>query len=226
MKMMDYHEFGARAKATPLRCVALVRHGERPPIEPSDPTFGASLPLSQAGREMAEDCGRRLALSGPPPGEWAFHASSLRRTRLTAQCVADAMGADPAAVRISDEAGIPGIWVLDAAETHRHYFAEGSVPFTERFMRDGRADGYRPIAETVPLALQWLSRGFGARCAFIATHDVFAAVMLRGTGVMAASCSQWIGFLQGCAFFERPDGGWDCEYLVPDKSSWRNTFVQ
>ena len=224
--MIDYEEFGARAKETPLRCVALVRHGERPPIDPTDPTFGANLPLSEAGRRMARECGQALAKAGPPLGEWSFLASVLLRTRITAGCVASAMGADENSVRTSAEASIPGIWIEDQARLFRHYHAEGAVPFTDRFMRDGRAEGYRPIAETTPLAMKWLNRGFGSRCAFIATHDVFAAMLLRGTGAASPTCEHWVAFLQGCAFFERPDGGWDCEYLVPDKEDWRHAFVQ
>ena len=31
----------------------LVRHAERPPLEPGDTTFGATLPITERGREMA-----------------------------------------------------------------------------------------------------------------------------------------------------------------------------
>ena len=150
----------------------------------------------------------------------------MRRTMMTAECVASGMCANTAAVRVSPEAGVPGIWMLDPLETHRRYRAEGMVSFTDRFMRDGQADGYRPITDTVEAARKWLGRGFGARCAFVATHDVFAAVLLRGFGDMQASSAQWVGFLQGCAFFERSGGGWDVEYIVPDKSDWVYAVIQ
>ena len=227
MKLIDYRELGARAAATGGRCAVLVRHGERPPIDPADPTFGENLPITESGREMALACGRALAASGLPPDEWGFLCSRLLRTRLTAAAIAEGMGAAGGGVRVSPEASIPGLWIEDVAETHRHYYAEGSVPFTERLLRDGRAEGYRPIAESTRLALDWLSGDpAGKRLTVVCTHDVFAACVLRGFGDESVSCENWVGFLQGVALFETPGGGWECERLVPDKADWRRAFFQ
>ena len=229
--MIAYEEFAARAARSSGRCFALVRHGRRPAIAEDDPTFGENLPLTEDGRAMALACGRALR-GGPPPSEWAFLASRLLRTRLTAAFVAEGLGAEGAVVRTSDEASIPppgisGIWVEDVRETFRHYEAEGSVPFTDRFFSTGRAEGYRPIAESTERALAWL-RGadFGARCVLVCTHDVFLAALLQGLAVKRSSTADWVGFLQGCALFERPDGAFDAAFLVPDKTAWRNAFVQ
>lgn len=224
--MIDYEDFGRLARTSSMRCVAFVRHGERPRIPEDDPTFGENLPLSPAGERMARECGEALRRFGPPVSEWVFLASRLLRTRLTAAAVASAMGAYPDCVRVSPEASIPGLFVEDQAETHRHYFAEGSVPFTERFFRDGRAEGYRPMAETVRLTMDWIRRGLGARCAFVASHDVFAGILLQGLGVARVDCAHWVGFLQGCALFEREDGSWQADWIVPDKSAPAAVFVQ
>lgn len=225
--MIDYGELGERAAAAKGRCAVLVRHGERPPIDPADPTFGENLPITAAGREMALACGRALAACGPAPGEWGFLSSHLLRTRLTAAAVAEGMGAESAAVRVAPEAGIPGLWIEDVAETHRHYYAEGSVPFTTRLLRDGRAEGYRPVAESTRLALGWLAGDpAGTRLTIVCTHDVFVACVLRGLGETRVDCTRWVGFLQGAALFEKPDGGWDCEWLVPDKNDWERPFFQ
>ena len=224
--MIDYEGFAALAKETAGRCILLARHGRRPRIAEADPTFGENLPITDDGREMALACGRALR-AGPPAGEWAFWASRLRRTRLTAACVAEGLGVPDAPVGVSVEASIPGLWIEDVAETHRHYFAEGSVPFTNRLLRDGRAEGYRPIAESTRLTLEWASTfDFGARIVFVATHDVFLACLLQGLGVGRFSSDDWVGFLQGCALFQRPDGSWRAEYCVPDLANWRNTFIQ
>ena len=226
--MIDYSEFGRRAAASPaLRCAALVRHGERPPIDPADPTFGENLPITAAGRALALGCGRVLAGSGPAAGEWGFLSSRLLRTRLTARAVAEGMGVPDAPAATSAEASLPGLWVEDMAETHRHYYAEGSVPFTTRFLDDGRAEGYRPIAESTRLALDWLaSDPAGTRLTLVCTHDIFVACMLRGLGERRVDCGHWVGFLQGIALFEKPGGGWDAEWLVPDKSDWTTPFYQ
>lgn len=225
--MIDYAEFGRLASASTLRCAALVRHGERPPIDPADPTFGENLPITEKGRALALSCGRALASTGPAPDEWGFLASRLLRTRLTARAIAEGMGVPDAEVPTSVEASIPGLWVADVAETHRHYYAEGSVPFTTRLLEDGRADGYRPVAESTRLALDWIaSDPAGRRRTIVCTHDVFIACMLRGLGEKRVDCTRWVGFLQGIALFERPGGGWDFEWLVPDKSDWETPFFQ
>ena len=225
--MIDYGEFAARAAAPGAgRCVILARHGRRPALSDDDPTFGENLPITEDGRAMALACGRSLR-AGPPPGEWAFLASRLLRTRLTAAAVAEGLGAAGARVAVSEEASIPGLWVEDQALAHSHYLSEGPVRFNDRLVSGGLAEGYRPIPESTRLCMEWISGAdFGARCAFIATHDVFLACLLTGLGVGRFSCARWVGFLQGCALFERPGGGWDAEYLVPDKAAWRHSFVQ
>ena len=65
-----------------------------------------------------------------------------------------------------------------------------------------------------------------ARCALVVTHDIFVAPFLQELGAGEFRSTHWIGFLQGAALFERPDGSWDVDYCVPDKSRWQNLFLQ
>ncbi len=224
--MIDYVQFSHRCRRTPGRAFLLVRHGERPAIDPSDPTFGRDLPITEAGRELALSCGRALRDSGPA-ADWAFLSSHYRRTRLTAAAVAEGMGAAPESVRVSDAMGIPGIYVADSDAVCAHQEAEGAGPYSDRMLRDGRAEGMRPIADIVDALLAWC-RGeeFGARRVFAATHDIFLACVLTGLGCARISSAHWVGFLQGVALFERADGGFDAEYCVPDRNSFENVFVQ
>ena len=226
--MIDWKECAARAAAPGAgRCVLMVRHAERPPIEENDATYGENLGLTDAGRAMALGCGRDVAAAGRP-ADWAFHASRYRRTTLTAATVAEGMGRAGAPVVPSEEASLPGLWVSDMAETHRSYRKWGTAEFTDMFMRGEAIGGYLPIPESTRLAMEWIDKtDLGARCAVVATHDVFLAALLNGLGKGPFdSRTRWVGFLQGCALFERPGGGWDADYVVPDKSAWRNTFLQ
>ena len=61
----------------------LIRHAERPPLDPSDPTFGASLSLTERGWRMARKFGAMLANTVQPESV-AFHASGTFRTLQTA----------------------------------------------------------------------------------------------------------------------------------------------
>ena len=112
-------------------------------------------------------------------------------------------------------------------ETHRSYRRYGTAEFTDMFMRGEALGGYLPIPESTRLAMDWIDGAdFGSRCAIVVTHDIFLAALMRGLGVFPFESASWVGFLQGCALFERPGGGWDAEYVVPDKTAWRNTFLQ
>lgn len=225
--MIDWLEAAARAAGPGARrCVLLVRHGERPPIEEGDPTYGENLGLTPAGRELALACGRDIAAAGRP-ADWAFHASRYRRTMLTAATVAEGMGRAGAPVAESEEVSLPGLWVTDMPETYRSYRRYGTAAFTDMFMRGEATGGYRTIPESTRLAMDWIRRAdFGARCALVVTHDIFVAPFLQELGAGEFRSTHWIGFLQGTALFERPDGAWDVDYCVPDKAHWRNRFLQ
>ena len=146
---------------------------------------------------------------------------------LTAAMVAEGMGRAGAPVAESDEVSLPGLWIEDMPETHRSYRRYGTAEFTDMFMRGEALGGYLPIPESTRLAMDWIDGAdFGSRCAVVVTHDIFLAALMRGLGVFPFESASWVGFLQGCALFERPGGGWDAEYVVPDKTAWRNTFLQ
>lgn len=214
--MIDYTQFARRAADTPGRCVLLARHGERPSLDPHDPTFGADLPLTDAGRAMAFACGRALRPAGAP-AEWTFLSSALRRTRLTAAAVAEGLGANPDAVSIAPEMGIPGLYVSDPEALAIYQEAEGGAAYSDRLLRDGVAEGMRPIADIARDVLAWLrASDFGTRLVFAATHDIFLACVLAGLNLANVTSKRWVHYLQGVAFFERPDGSFDTAYCVPD----------
>ena len=223
--MMDYADFATCARARSGRAVILARHGERPPIDPDDPTFGRTLPLTPVGEALARACGRALRTAGAP-ADWTFGASSLRRTLLTAEYVAEEIGAPHGAAAVCPEVGIPGLWVEDAAVVHAAQLRLGVRVYHDRQMREGRAEGFWTIAQCTRNVLQWLSGGAVAtRLAFFSTHDCHLGCLLNGLGAAKIDADHWVGFLQGCALFEEPDGSWLAHYLVPDKTDYANEFV-
>ena len=73
------------------RVTLLIRHAERPPLDPGDLTFGASLSLTESGWRWAHNFGLMLA-NNLLPKSAAFYASETFRTLQTA--CAMAMGLD------------------------------------------------------------------------------------------------------------------------------------
>ena len=227
--MIDYAEFCERAAANPGRCVILARHGERPPIDPDDPTFGRDLPLTDAGEALARSCGRALRSLSQNPGDWLFGASPYARTRLTAQCVAEeVLGREAGAgcVRDCAEIGIPGIWIEDAKRVYEAMRRLGVAQYHERQMRTLEAPGFRNAKDVVAKFLAWISGpAIPARYAFLASHDCHIAYLMNGLGVANFTIDDWVGFLQGCALFEQTDGTWTAEHIVPDKANHHSRFV-
>lgn len=71
------------ALANAGRVTLLIRHSERPPLDPNDMTFGASLSLTENGWRWAQNFGLMLA-NNLLPKAVAFYASETFRTLQTA----------------------------------------------------------------------------------------------------------------------------------------------
>ena len=191
--MIDYADFALQVREFPGRCFLLARHAARPPLVPEDPSFGGDLPITDAGRAMSLACGRALRGAGRPE-EWAFLASPLRRTILTAAAVAEGIGS-AATVAPTPEIGIPGLWVTDAIAVHDHQEREGFGVYCDRLMGDGWAEGFRPIPESTQAVLDWLrSTDFGSRRVFLCSHDIFLSCLLSGLGCAKPTTTAWVGF--------------------------------
>ena len=71
------------------RVILLVRHAERTKIDPKDPTFGDSLPITEEGARSAKVLGSMFAEFASSA---TFVSSPLMRTRMTAAAIAEGMG--------------------------------------------------------------------------------------------------------------------------------------
>jgi len=78
MKTLTCSEIEEISRRGDVRLNFIVRHAERPPLEPGDRTFGATLPLTARGERDAESFGRRLceATGGVLPCVWTWRDSS------------------------------------------------------------------------------------------------------------------------------------------------------
>lgn len=81
------------------RVTILVRHAERPALEPGDRTFGASLPLTANGWRDAQNFGIMLARELHPKSV-AFYVSGTFRTIQTACGMAMGLDLAEAGARI------------------------------------------------------------------------------------------------------------------------------
>ena len=197
------------------RVLLMVRHAERPHIDPEDPTFGEGLPITEAGERDAHLYGERLAAqcacAGVGGGDVQFLSSPLHRTRLTAAAVARGMGLDarwnyssiPCHVLIGNGspyyADAREVWQLFRdGEFYRHSF---------EYCRSGAGPGFRPLAEATQMLEDFAVSRFTGRIGVFLSHDLFIAAFLSGRGVWSGwTVETWPQFLDAAAVILRPDG--------------------
>ena len=171
------------------RVVLLIRHAERPPLDPSDTSFGATLPLTDGGREDARRLGVQLA-DMISPAFVRLCASRTFRTIETACEIAkgmtEAIDLAKHPVTLSDELGSASPF-FGSLDERLQLIAEGN--YRERlndYYRGGEQRGYRSLGaatDEMENALDRLS-GEGEGLTVAVTHDINVASFLAGRGVV------------------------------------------
>ncbi len=188
-----------------VRAVLMVRHGERPKMDPTDPTFGDSLPLTAEGERTARLFGAALADFA---AETDFCASPLRRTRMTAALVAEGMGAPSGGIPAFGCLGNESFYYRDALEV-LHVFTppENFFPRSMEYMERGTMRGFNPIQAASDALENWLFARFSKRLLIAATHDLYIAAFLSTRGAYTdRSRATWPRFLDAAAILVAPDG--------------------
>ena len=95
------------------RVILMVRHAERPKMDPNDPTFGDALALTYDGVRTAKMLGTALREFAD---DVQFYASPLTRTRMTAACIAEGMGVKEPEIPTDDLLGNGSFYYEDASQ--------------------------------------------------------------------------------------------------------------
>ena len=170
------------------RVVLLIRHAERPPLDPSDTSFGATLPLTDGGRKDARRLGVQLA-EMISPAFVRLCASRTFRTIETACEIAkgmtEAIALAKHPVTLSDELGSTSPF-FGSLEERLQLIAEGN--YRERlndYYRGGEQRGYRSLGNATDEMEDALDRlsGEGVGLTVAVTHDINVASFLAGRGV-------------------------------------------
>ena len=192
----------------------LVRHAERPALDPADRTFGASLPLTERGWCTARQFGGMLAYALRPQSV-AFYASNTFRTVQTACGMAigldesEKSAAIERKIRLSESLGSESPF-FGPADERWALVAEGcGHDRMNDYFRSGLMRGYRPLhqaADEIELALNDM-RADGDRLVVAVTHDINVAAFLAARSVIASFTEEtWPGYLDAAVVVRRPDG--------------------
>lgn len=193
------------------KVILYIRHGERPPISPDDPSFGASLELTPRGRECALDVGR--ALKGAVR-EIQLKASPMMRTRLTARFIAEGAGMGKnCPVEDSEEISVRNVFI-DPVGVYHAMDRAGVMNFTLSYIETGTAPFCRPVPEATRNALDYMERDAAAQLNIYCGHDFMIATALAGLRLAHFTAETWIPFLTGLVLVSEEDGSWEPRWFV------------
>ena len=196
------------------RVTLLIRHAERPPLEPGDKTFGASLALTENGWRWARYFGLMLA-NNLLPKSVAFYASETFRTLQTA--CAMAMGLDLVGtgqsierkVRLDPFLGSESPF-FGSVEERMELAAEGN--YHERlndYFRTGTQQGFKPLKPAADLMERHLDGLHDKDWPLVVavTHDINVAAFLAARGVVESFTDEtWPDYLEAAAIIKKADG--------------------
>jgi len=187
------------------RVILQVRHAERPKMDPTDPTFGDSLPLTAEGVRTARLLGESLA---PFADSVQFLASPLRRTRMTAELIAEGMGVASPEIPVEGLLGNESFYYRDTMEVLQVFTPpENFFPMCIEYMKTGKLRGFNDLHESSDALENWLLGRFTARLMVAATHDLYIAAFLSTRGAYNdRSRETWPRFLDAAAIILDPDG--------------------
>ena len=163
----------------------LIRHAERPPLDPTDTSFGETLPLTEHGREEVRLLGHDIA-ELVDPASVTFVASGTFRTIETATEMAKVLGAGR--VEVDDILG-GGTPYFGSLEERLALIGEGHYrEALNTYFATGEQRGYRPLGPATEIMERSLFEMQGGRTGLMVavTHDVNVACFLAGRGVVTS----------------------------------------
>lgn len=206
------------------RCIMIVRHSERPSIDINDPTFGASLPLTEYGTNLAISCGKALK----DVQNLKIFASPSYRTCLTAKYIAEGYGITNPEIPTVEESGLNGIYVYDAEKLFISYKTLSSVYVNNGFVRGLKIDGFSDIDKATLALYDWLTNKLnnGEGNLLVTSHDIFIGGFMTSFGFEGLCTDDWIGYVQGAALFKDESSKYHIYRCVPDKSNYKSIYIQ
>ena len=182
------------------RAILLVRHAERTKIDPKDPTFGDTLPITAEGVRSAKALGAMLKEFAPLA---SFVSSPLTRTRMTAACIAEGMGLGGIDIPADGKLGNESFFYEDNAKVLAAFTPpENFFPACFEYMEKGALDGFHPLAESACEMERWLDERHATPLLVAVTHDLYIAAFLAARGAYGEhSRETWPRFLDAGAIY-------------------------
>ena len=198
-----------------MRVTLLIRHAERPPLDPSDTTFGARLPITSKGRLDALRFGQALSEFVSDEDVAVFASETFRTIETACGIIA---GIRPDCVEVP-KARVHRLLGCDtpffgSLDERMKLIAEGRyLDRLNEYYLSGEQKGYRPLAQaTDEMEQRLLDLNVEDKALLIAvTHDINVASFLAGRGVVSSFTDEtWPHYLDAAVIID--DGYGTREY--------------
>ena len=209
---MTFHDI-EMAVEDGCRVTILIRHAERPPLDPSDTSFGERLSITDRGWSQARRFGMLLS-SAVDPKAVSLYASGTFRTIQTARGIGEGLFEE------AEERTIPPVEIWEFLGSDSPYFgsAEDRLELIGRgnylaslndYFRTGEQFGYRPLGLATGQMLDGLRSLYGnAKGVTVAvTHDINVASFMAGTWLCREFTPElWPSYMDAVVITESPHG--------------------
>ena len=185
------------------RVTLMVRHGERPKMDPDDPTFGDALELTYEGTRTAKKLGTMLKEFAD---DVQFAASPLTRTRMTAECIAEGMAVAEPEIPTDELLGNGSFYYDNPAEVLEVFKPKNFFPACIEYFHTAHQRGFRDLYAATDEFEKWIDARWKNRLFIISTHDLYIAAFLYARKVGEFSKENWTRFLDGGAIIDGTDG--------------------
>ena len=185
------------------RVILQVRHAERPKMDPDDPTFGDSLPITAEGIRTA----RAFGESFKEFRDVQFYASPLRRTRMTAEEIAAGMGITNPIIPTDGLLGNESFYYNDALQVLDVFKPDNFFRASFEYFATGHQRGFNEVHEATEALEEWLLAHQTKQLFIATTHDLYIAAFLSAKGTIPVfSKENWPRFLDAAAILIDKDG--------------------
>lgn len=185
------------------RVALLIRHAERPKMDPDDPTFGDALELTYEGVRTAKKFGRELKEFAD---DVQFYASPLNRTRMTAAYIAEGMGVAAPEIPVDERLGNGSFYYANTLEVVELFKPNNFFPASIEYFETGEQRGFKNLHAATDEFEKWIFANMKSRLFAVVTHDLFIAAFLYARKAGAFTRENWPRFLDAGAIVVRPDG--------------------
>lgn len=202
----------------------LMRHAERPPLEPGDTTFGEQLPITMRGVCQAREFGSFLSSRISSEGVRIFAGNTLR-TIQTGAAIKTALE-DESVTKSRDIELVPELGgdspFFGKLDERMALISEGRYrDRLNEYFQMGAQRGYRPLAEAteaMECALERLE-GRHKEVVVAVTHDINVAAFLAGRGVVTEFDEEmWPHYCDAAVIIRNDEGEVEYGYYRRDRT--------